>query len=348
MNQQARNDNEHPQGSGSPPAGECSTAAGGLTVATEVTSHPAQTAIGTTSGLRTVEGASDSQPRNDAPNPPQGVVNGEAAGTHPARAPSLTGVLLYTGLVALLGAVAGAGGYSYLIGPSRSDSQKTSGKNSMSASGKEADSRDDSGASGGGSDQRELAQAHDAWLAAVKELRKSREAEKAAKRSEEETKAVLDFVQRALLAGGRVGEKALTESFWSDGQAKDVTLGQALDATDRQVADVFEDRPVGEASVREILGVGYLNVGEPSAAVKEFERALALREAVFGPASAETAACRNQLAVAYRLAGRTALAARLFERKVNSPSEAAKWKKELAAPDSRPKERPKARSRRQD
>ena len=348
MNQQERNDNEQPQGSGSPPAGECPTAAAGLTAATEVTSHPDQTAIDTTSGLRTVEGASDSQPRKDAPNPPQGGGHGEAAGPNPARAPSRTRVLLYTGLVALFGAGAGAGGYPYLIAPSRSDSQKTSGKSSVSASGKEADPGADSGALRGGSDHRELAQAHDAWLAAVKDLRKSREAEKAARRSEEETKAVLDFVQGALLAGGRMGEKALTESFWSDGQAKDVTLRQALDATDAQVADVFEDRPVGEASVREMLGAGYLNVGEPSAAVKEFERALALREAVFGPTSAETAACRNQLAVAYRLAGRTALAARLFERKVNSPSEAAKWKQELAAPDSRPKERPKARSRRTD
>jgi Tetratricopeptide repeat len=316
MKQQARKDDEHPQGSGSPSTGECSTAAGDLTVATEVTSHPDQTAIDSTSGLRTKAGASDPQLRKDAPNPPQGGGHGEAAGHHPAQAPSITRVLLYTGLVALLGA--GAGGYSYFSGPSRSNTQNTSGKNSVSASGKESGPGDDSGASGGGSDHRELAQAHDAWLAAVKELRESREAFKAAKRSEAETKVVLDFVQGALLAGGRMGEKALTESFWSDGQAKDVTLRKALDATDAQVADVFEDRPVGEASVREMLGAGYLNVGEPSAAVKEFERALALREAVFGSTSAETAACRNQLAVAYRLAGRTAEAARLFDRKANS------------------------------
>jgi tetratricopeptide (TPR) repeat protein len=346
MKLQARNDDEHPQGSESPSTGECPTAAGDLTVATEVTSHPDQTAIDTTSGLRTVEAASDSQLRKDAPNSPQGGGHGEAAGPHPAHAPSITRALLYTGLVTVLGA--GALGYSYFIGSSRPNSQKTSGKNLVSASGKEVGPGDDSGASGGGSDQRELAHAHDAWLAAVKELRDSREAEKAAKRSEEETKAVLDFIQGALLAGGRMGEKALTESFWSDGQAKDVTLRKALDATDGQVADVFDDRPVAEASVREMLGVGYLNVGEPSAAVKEFERALALREAVFGSTSAETAACRNQLAVAYRLTGRTAEAARLFERKVNSPSEAAKRKNELAAPDSRPKERPKARGRRQD
>ena len=37
----------------------------------------------------------------------------------------------------------------------------------------------------------------------------------------------------------------------------------------------------------------------------------------------DTAACRNQLAVAYRLAGRTAEAGRLFDRNPNSPAHAA-------------------------
>ena len=37
----------------------------------------------------------------------------------------------------------------------------------------------------------------------------------------------------------------------------------------------------------------------------------------------DTAACRNQLAVAYRLAGRTAEAGRLFDRNPNSPAQAA-------------------------
>ena len=42
----------------------------------------------------------------------------------------------------------------------------------------------------------------------------------------------------------------------------------------------------------------------------------------------DTAACRNQLAVAYRLAGRTAEASRLFDRNPNSPAHASA----LAAP----------------
>ena len=42
-----------------------------------------------------------------------------------------------------------------------------------------------------------------------------------------------------------------------------------------------------------------------------------------GPNHPDTAACRNQLAVAYRLAGRTAEAGRLFDRNPNSPAHAA-------------------------
>ena len=42
-----------------------------------------------------------------------------------------------------------------------------------------------------------------------------------------------------------------------------------------------------------------------------------------GASHPETAACRNQLAVAYRLAGRTTDASDLFERNLNSPNDAA-------------------------
>ena len=80
---------------------------------------------------------------------------------------------------------------------------------------------------------------------------------------------------------------------------------------------------MAEATVREVLGSGYLNVGDPAAAVKQYERALALREAMQGPTHPETAACRNQLAIAYRLAQLPTEAAHLFDRNPISPSHAA-------------------------
>jgi tetratricopeptide (TPR) repeat protein len=115
----------------------------------------------------------------------------------------------------------------------------------------------------------------------------------------------------------------LTEAFWAGGQGKDLTLRKAVDASERQVAEAFADRPLAEAAVREILGQAYLSLGDARQAVNEYERAYALRQAMQGVNhQSDTAACRNQLAVAYRLAGRTAEGARLFERNPNSITDA--------------------------
>jgi hypothetical protein len=64
-------------------------------------------------------------------------------------------------------------------------------------------------------------------------------------------------------------------------------------------------------------------LGEAAQAVKQYERALALREAMQGASQPDTSACRNQLAVAYRIAGRAAEGARLFDRDLKSPAHAA-------------------------
>jgi tetratricopeptide (TPR) repeat protein len=157
----------------------------------------------------------------------------------------------------------------------------------------------------------------------AKERDQALAAEQAARRSEEATKAVLDFFKKRLLSAGRPGDVSLTDAFWAGGQGKDLTLLKAVDMAEPQVAEAFADRPLGEASVREMLGLAYLNLGQPAQAVKQYERALALREAMQGDEHSDTAACRNQLAVAYRLAGRTAEAGRLFDRNPSSPAHAA-------------------------
>jgi tetratricopeptide (TPR) repeat protein len=158
---------------------------------------------------------------------------------------------------------------------------------------------------------------------AVKELRQARSAEKEARHSEEESQAILDYFKKNLLASGRAADSSLTEAFWAGGPGKDVTLRQAVDQADSRVGDAFAERPLAEASVREMLGLAYLNLGVPPQAVKEYERALQLREAMQGVHDSNTAACRNQLAVAYRLAGRATEAARLFDHNPNSPAQAA-------------------------
>jgi hypothetical protein len=147
-------------------------------------------------------------------------------------------------------------------------------------------------------------------------------AEQAARRSQQETQAILDFLKKKLLSAGRPGDMSLNEAFWAGGQAKDLTLQKAVDLAEPQVAESFIDRPMGEAAVRELLGLTYLNVGQSAQAVKQYQRALALREAMQGGENPETAACRNQLAVAYRLANRSDEAGRLFDRNPSSPAHA--------------------------
>ena len=102
-----------------------------------------------------------------------------------------------------------------------------------------------------------------------------------------------------------------------------MTLRKAVDVTESKVTEAFADRPLAEASVREMLGLAYLNLGEAAPAVKQYERALALREAMQGGNHPETAACRNQLAVAYRLASLTAEAGHLFDHNSTAPTYAS-------------------------
>lgn len=102
-----------------------------------------------------------------------------------------------------------------------------------------------------------------------------------------------------------------------------MALSKGLNLADSRVAEAFANRPVTEASVREMLGQGYLGVGNAAKAVEEYQRAFTLREAMQGASHPDTAACRNQLAVAYRLAGRTADASNLFKHNLRSPNDAA-------------------------
>ena len=285
---------------------------------------------------RKSQGGQDGHAQKDQSNPKEdrnddqdgsGDRHEEKKRGHSSQTPSLTRILLYSGLVALVCGIAGAWGYSYFFGSTKSGDQKSSGRDSNSGkdsdSNKKSDSSKSSDSSKKDTDSGKLLQAQAAWMDAVKELRQARAAEQAARSSEEETKAVLDFFKRTLLSAGRPGDVSLAEAFWAGGQGKDVTLRKAVDVTESQVAEAFADRPLGEASVREMLGLAYLSLGDTAQAVKEYERAFALREAMQGANHPDTAACRNQLAVVYRLAGRPAEGGRLFDRNPNSPAHAA-------------------------
>jgi serine/threonine protein kinase len=131
-------------------------------------------------------------------------------------------------------------------------------------------------------------------------------AEKATKRSEEDTKAVLDFFQDKVLSAGRPeGQEG--------GLGNQVTLRKAVDAAEPEIAKKFADRPLVEASIRNTLGLTYWFLGDSPHAIKQHERALPLREAKLGPDHPHTLTSRLNLALAYWSAGRTVDAIRLHE-----------------------------------
>lgn len=143
-----------------------------------------------------------------------------------------------------------------------------------------------------------------------KERDRALAAEKAARRAEQNAKAVLTFLESKLLpATGN------PESWAADGLGKEVTLLAAVKAAEAKAAGTFSDRPLVEASIREILGAAYLGLGEAEPAIEQYERALALRNAELGPDDPATGDCRNQLAVAYRRAGRADDTSGLFDTK---------------------------------
>jgi serine/threonine protein kinase/tetratricopeptide (TPR) repeat protein len=147
------------------------------------------------------------------------------------------------------------------------------------------------------------------WLgqsrsAALKNLGRARDAEvlaraesERARRSAAESEAVRKFLENDLLAAARPeGQEG--------GLGKQATIRQAVDAALPRVTEAFKDEPLIEAAVRTSLGTTYRYLGEPAEAIRQHERAVALRDAQLGPDHADTLTSRNSLATAYGDGGR--------------------------------------------
>jgi tetratricopeptide (TPR) repeat protein len=141
-------------------------------------------------------------------------------------------------------------------------------------------------------------------------------AEQQAEQREEDLKQVLAFFEDKLFAAGHTAD-------WTSHPTEKVTLREAVEAAEPDVAVKFAGRPLAEAQARSAFGWAYLASDEPEKAVKQFERALSLREASLGPRDAASVACRNALARAYRTAGHEAEASRLYDQSIDSASPAA-------------------------
>ena len=119
-----------------------------------------------------------------------------------------------------------------------------------------------------------------------------REAEqlKQTKKSEARARMVLKFFQDKVLAAARPkGQEG--------GLSKDVTLREALDQAESEISKSFANEPLVEASIRNTLGVSYWFLGAQDLAMRQQERALALRRQELGPDHPDTVGIMNDLAV---------------------------------------------------
>lgn len=129
--------------------------------------------------------------------------------------------------------------------------------------------------------------------------------------SAEVSESVLKFFRDRILAAPRPTGRA-------GGLGRITTLRDALDSAESAIASDLAGKPIVEAAVRDTLGTTYLYLGEAPTAIRQLERALALRNDQLGPEHADTLATLNNLAQACLAAGRALDAVRLHERELEA------------------------------
>jgi eukaryotic-like serine/threonine-protein kinase len=121
-----------------------------------------------------------------------------------------------------------------------------------------------------------------------------------------ENRLVLEFFETKILGAARPKDQ-------DGGLGADATVRAAMDGAESAVARSFVNQPVLEASIRNTLGQSYLYLGEPSAAIRQLEQAVALRRKVLGPDHPDTLDSTTNFALAYQDAGRLAEALAIQE-----------------------------------
>ncbi|MFN0126191.1 MAG: tetratricopeptide repeat protein [Verrucomicrobiales bacterium] len=127
---------------------------------------------------------------------------------------------------------------------------------------------------------------------------RARHAERTAKAEKDSAEAVLTFLRDEILAAGRPDGQA-------GGLGKNVTLRQAIEVAESQIAKAFENRPLVEAAIRKTLGESYRHLGEPASAIRQLERALELRRQELGLENEHTLGTMLALSEAYRETGKS-------------------------------------------
>jgi tetratricopeptide (TPR) repeat protein len=139
---------------------------------------------------------------------------------------------------------------------------------------------------------------------------KAKRSESEALKSKSEAVATLEFFQKKVLAAARPKDL-------DGGLGLDATIRAAVDAAEPKIEKSFADQPAVEAAVRVTLGESFYYMGDFAPAIRQFEQAAALRRQCLGPDDPDTLASIDNLALAYRDAGRLADALPLFEETLN-------------------------------
>ncbi len=135
----------------------------------------------------------------------------------------------------------------------------------------------------------------------------TRQALAEARKAQAEAQATLEFFQDNVLVAARPKDQ-------EGGLGIDATIRAAVDAAEPRIAESLVNQPTVEASIRNTLGETYFHLGDPEPAIRQHEKALALRRQILGPDHTATLQSMNNLAVAYWEASRLADALVLYER----------------------------------
>jgi non-specific serine/threonine protein kinase/serine/threonine-protein kinase len=123
---------------------------------------------------------------------------------------------------------------------------------------------------------------------------------------EAETKAVMDFLEKKVLAAARPEGQA-------GGLGHDVTLRQAIEAALPLIEISFKDQPLIEARLRLTLAVTFANLGEATIAVDQAEKARTIYRQHLGTDHPDTLTSMTSLASCYAGLGRQTDALKLYE-----------------------------------
>jgi tetratricopeptide (TPR) repeat protein/tRNA A-37 threonylcarbamoyl transferase component Bud32 len=153
-------------------------------------------------------------------------------------------------------------------------------------------------------EQRGVAEKRAAEAAASE--RQARAAEAAARESDATASAVLNFVKTNIFAAA---QPKTTEQ----GLGKNVTLREALEKAEPQIAATFGNRPKVELELRKILGLTLSKLEDPRRAISQHERALELARSLYGLDSEEVLLLEKWLAIEHFNTGQIADGLGLFE-----------------------------------